>query len=477
MDSGFGSYWKQRDNARSTTRHYHTPWYSLDAIKRLEGGGLEDAPLSDCGGNSDEDQEMASADDGAEEATGTNPIRPSRQESAVTGPAVNLAGVPEAPLMANLADTDDEKAHRDAFHLIMQGFHTMTRTLSDEYQQACMEVQSIVQKSLRKSTAIDRTFVWGASATIHQWVRAVHPAMDCMGESMEEQSCLLQEAQKAGKEAMEDISALLPAEENLYLPPVIPQGDILTPALTAARNHRQKVIEAVNVQLSALVHRHIRQEQARVFLASLLQVMCSYWQEMDGMATSQVILPGQIVPNLWGVSWGVMEGLFLLGPPTCSASWPACLVEWVTAESTNKTAPVVPTTPAKLNTPGSGKGKPPLGSSSKKSGPSKQVTAYWKDPERDREDVESCRQEEERHQKKPSGPVLYLDDHEEPVAILTSKAALSWVFQAPNLPTRVPSEGKKGRGKVRQASPIPFNSSDDEPLLDKGGEPEPKSQK
>ena len=32
------------------------------------------------------------------------------------------------------------------------------------------------------------TFVCGALAAIRQWVRAVHPAMDCMGESIEEQS-------------------------------------------------------------------------------------------------------------------------------------------------------------------------------------------------------------------------------------------------------------------------------------------------
>ena len=137
---------------------------------------------------------MVSGDDGAEETTGTDPTRPTGQEAMVTGPAVNLAVAPEAPLLADLADTDDEKAHRDAFQLIMQGFHTATHTLSDEYQEACKEVQTIVQKSLRKSTAVDHTFVWGASATICRWVKAIHPAMDCMGESMEEQSHLLQEA-------------------------------------------------------------------------------------------------------------------------------------------------------------------------------------------------------------------------------------------------------------------------------------------
>ena len=119
-----------------------------------------------------------------------------------------------------------------------------------------------------------------------------------MEESLEEQVHLLQAAQQAGKEATEDILALLPAEESPYLTSVVPKEDLLTPALQVTRTHTEKAIAAVNIQMSALVHWHIPPQQARVFLASLLQVMCSYQQEMDGMATSQVILPGQIVPNL-----------------------------------------------------------------------------------------------------------------------------------------------------------------------------------
>ena len=64
------------------------------------------------------------------------------------------------------------------------------------------------------------------------------------------------------------------------------------------------------MELSALVHQHVPPDKAGVFLVSLLQVMCSYRQEMDGMATSQVILLGQIRLNLWGVSRCVMHSLF-----------------------------------------------------------------------------------------------------------------------------------------------------------------------
>ena len=109
--------------------------------------------------------------------------------------------------------------------------------------------------------------------------------------------------------------------------------------------------------------------------------------------------------------------------------------------------------------------------------PPKQITEYWEDDERKKEDEESHWQEQERHQKKPSGPMLSLDEHEELVTLLTSKASPSQVSQRSGLPPCAPSEGKQSRSKVRRASPVLFNSSEDEPLSDKTGKPEPKSRK
>ena len=81
------------------------------------------------------------------------------------------------------------------------------------------------------------------------------------------------------------------------------------------------------------------------------------------MATSQVFLPNQIVPNLWGSRRGLLEGLSLLGPPSCLASWPASLVERVKAmpacqdasgSSKTPTKPTHPLPGAAKTTPDSG---------------------------------------------------------------------------------------------------------------------------
>ena len=154
----------------------------------------------------------------------------------------------------------------------------------------------------------------------------------------------------------------------------------------------------------------------------------------------------------------------------------ASLVKWVSAEPIKKATPAGLTTPVKHDT-SVPKGKLHPGSSSKKSGPPKRITKYWEDDERKKEDEESRQWEEERHQKKPSGPMLSLDKHEESVTLLTSKAAPGQVSQGSGLPPHAHSEGKRSRSKVRWASPVRFNSSEDEPLSDKTGEPEPKSRK
>ena len=57
-DSGIGSYQKPQNNAGFTTRQDHTPQYSPNTVRKLDEGDLEDAPLSDHGRNSDNNQEI-----------------------------------------------------------------------------------------------------------------------------------------------------------------------------------------------------------------------------------------------------------------------------------------------------------------------------------------------------------------------------------------------------------------------------------
>ena len=82
---------------------------------------------------------MASANkpEGAEEARGAIPGQ-NFTTTCIEDPGAKLEVMLAAPPGTNPPDTNDQKAQRDAFQLILQGFHTATQTLSENYQQACV---------------------------------------------------------------------------------------------------------------------------------------------------------------------------------------------------------------------------------------------------------------------------------------------------------------------------------------------------
>ena len=76
----------------------------------------------------------------------------------------------------------------EPYEIILQGFLTVSQTLSVAYGAASSEIQTIVWKSLAKTTAEDWTFVWGASGAICHWLDSVRPAMASTEESTKDQA-------------------------------------------------------------------------------------------------------------------------------------------------------------------------------------------------------------------------------------------------------------------------------------------------
>ena len=255
------------------------------------------------------------------------------------GPGPAPGGVPEGVQLGDDQGEagDDEEPQEpeeplDPYEIILQGFRTVSQTLLAAYGAASAEIQIIVWKSLAKTTAEDQTFVWGASRAIHHWLDSVRLAMAATEKSTKDQAKLLAEARQAGKDALDSILEFIPEEQEPKLTPVFSQAThLLAPALAMARHYTDEALRNIHTQLVDLAKEHVPQEQVGALFNTILQVTCSFWQEMDNMATNQVFLPSQVVPNLWGSHRGLLEGLSLLGPPSYSASWLASLVERVTA--------------------------------------------------------------------------------------------------------------------------------------------------
>ena len=140
---------------------------------------------------------------------------------------------------------------------------------------------------------------------------------------------LLADVRKAGQDAVDTVLDLIPEVEH-KLPPVYPRIDVAS-VLTISCHHTEEALQNVHAQISDLIQTHVAgPEQAGVFFNTILPITCSFRHQMDKMAINLLFPGSQLVPNVWGARWEVLEGLSLVAPPSCLASWPASLVEWVT---------------------------------------------------------------------------------------------------------------------------------------------------
>ena len=158
-------------------------------------------------------------------------------------------------------------------------------------------------------------------------------------------------------------------------------------------------------------------------------------------------------------------------PPSCSASWPASLVERVASVPGTSGQSGSAKTPTKPGNPGASKLTPGSG---KKTQPIQQAAGmFWGDKKkREKEDADAQAQEE-RHRKKPSGPILSLDEHEYSITELTNRATPSRSTQ----PSKTSSSTPKDRVRPWEDPVAVPDPSDDEPLSDQANEPKAKARK
>ena len=119
----------------------------------------DDDPLSDQG-EGDGDQEMPDAPEQQGEQQGvSNPAYPEPT------PNETQEGAPPGDDQAETGDGEDPEEPeepREPYDIVLQGFRTVSQTLSVAYGAASSEIQTVIWKSLAKATAEDRTFVWGS---------------------------------------------------------------------------------------------------------------------------------------------------------------------------------------------------------------------------------------------------------------------------------------------------------------------------
>ena len=277
---------------------------------------------------------------------------------------------------------------------------------------------------------------------------------------------------EAGQDAIDTVLNLIPEVEH-RLPPVYPRIDVAS-VLTISRHHTEEALRNVHTQISDLVQTHVAgPEQAGVFFNTILPITCSFWHQMDEMAVNLLFPGSQLVPNVWGCPPGSLGGAISGGTSELLGQFSSFSGEWV--------APVLGTsgqsgsakTPTKPSNPGANKLTPGSG---KKTQPIIQQAAgmFWADKKKREKEEVDARAQEERRRKKPSGPILSLDEHEHSVSDLTNWAAPSWFVPSSG---KTPSSASKDRVKPRKDPIAVPDPSDDKPLSDQANKPKAKARK
>ena len=374
---------------------------------------------------------------------------------------------------------DSPQPHRQ----VLQGFQTVAKTFSATYGSTSSDIQQVIRRSLRESTNDNRTFIYGASNAIHRWVESVHPAMagnDTGKDGTEvvkdtkvtkDRTQLLADVRKAGQDAVDAVLDLIPEIEH-KLPPVYPRIDVAS-ALTISSHHTERALKNVHTQISDLIRTHAAgPEQAGIFFNTILPITCSFRHQMDEMAINLLFPGSQLVPNVWSSRREVLEGLSLVAPPSCSASWPASLVEWVAPVPGTSGQSGSAKTPTKPCNPGAGKLAPGSG---KKTQPIQQAAGmFWGDKKKREKEDADARAQAEKPRKRPSRPILSLDEHEHSITELTNRAAPSWSAQPSS---ETPSSAPKDRVRPQKDPTAVPDPSNDEPLSDQANEPKTKARK
>ena len=482
-DSGLGSDFQVTDTKPGTG----APLWASPDVRRGPTNVIEDTPLSDWG-DADEDTEMVDAEvieaerpdhgGGApnpwcspepEEVPEHVPDLPEENPEEVAG-----EGDPKVP-----QDPQDDVPQ--PYRQVLQGFQTVAQTFSAAYGDPSANIQQVIWRSLRECTNDDRTFIYGASNTIHLWVESVRPAMagnETGKDGMEvgkytkvtkDQTQLLADARKAGQDAIDVVLDLILEVEH-RLPPVYPRIDVAS-VLTISHHHTEEALWNVHAQISDLVRTHVEgPEQAGVIFNTILPITCSFWHQMDKMAINLLFPGSQLVPNVWGAHREVLEGLSLVEPSSCLASWPASLVERVTPVPGTSGQSGSSKTPSKPSNPRAGKLTPGSG---KKTQPIQQAAGmFWGDRKKREKEEADARAQEEKRRKKPSGPILSLDEHEHSITELTDRAAPSRLTQPSG---KTPSSTSKDQVRPRKDPKAVPDLSDDKPLSDQTNEPKAKA--
>ena len=238
--------------------------------------------------------------------------------------ATAASGLGQAPLrdvsMIPTTSSATQTSNRPDAHSIagvMARLKEVCNIMTTRFQRACLDVETIVHRSLEGATQLNRRLAEAASQDLNTWASALQPVLDSAGVSdanMEARKLL---TRKTGREVSNQILSLPhPVTGNPHIFGELVKSALLESFAVANAQCSHSWEEVAN-WVPDIMTRHIPVDQTQTFLSAIHQLLCSQYQVFMTMVATQTSPP----VHLGMYSWGAQASLTRSFTPGHSGSW------------------------------------------------------------------------------------------------------------------------------------------------------------
>ena len=186
-----------------------------------------------------------------------------------------------------------------AFSGVMTALRKACGLMSEGFQEACLDVEVVVQTMLVEATAHDRAFATKAAKDLDLWTSALQPLFDTDAVLEAEMETRRAHAQ-ATRQVISDW--ILTQSREVAKNKFLDGGPIRTALLQSFAKVEEwctQTLEIVADQVPEIMAQHVPEGQVGVFLAALYQLICAQQQGITLMVVAQVGVPVHLGVNNW----------------------------------------------------------------------------------------------------------------------------------------------------------------------------------
>ena len=241
----------------------------------------------------------------AEQTQSPGPSIPDTSATAASGLGqAPLKDVSVIPTTSSATQTND-RPDANSIPGVMAGLKEVCSIMATGFQRACLNVETIVHRSLEGATQLNRRLAEAASQDLNTWASALQPVLDSVGVSdanMEARQGLARKTRREVSNWILSLPHLVNGNPHILGEPV---KSALLESFAVANAQCSHSLEEVANRVPYIMTRHVPVDQTQTFLTAIHQLLCSQYQALTTMVAAQT---GPLV-RLGMYSWGAQASL------------------------------------------------------------------------------------------------------------------------------------------------------------------------